>query len=198
MVNPLKQASAHAGLERRLDRFAAYVKPDLVSYDMGNESAFDNIAQYMTTLHTQLGTLPEYQSAMQSAALESHESWRAHPLYHDEKLKVSLLRVEAGRSLPLHDYPSFFGIMLVVAGRVQLKQFTRVAESRTRWTRLVEHNDVLLEKGACSVLCPVHGNVHALQSLEEPAIVLDLIISNSYGEEHRWYMSIAETNSSDG
>ncbi|MBL4761880.1 MAG: hypothetical protein JKY93_04175 [Gammaproteobacteria bacterium] len=198
LVSEPKQTSAHAGLDRRLDRFSAYVKPDLVSYDMGNESAFDDIAQYMTTLHSQLGTLPEYQSAMQSVSLESHESWRSHSLHHDEKLKAGFLRVEAGQSLPLHDHPNSFGIMLVISGRLQLKQFTRVIEPYARLARLAEHSDVLLEKGDCSILCPVYGNVHTLQSFEQPVIVLDLIISNSYAEERHWYVPVMEANTADG
>ena len=198
LVGEQKTYSAHAGLERRLNRFSAYVKPDLVSYDMGNKSSFDDIAQYMTTLHQQLGALPDYQSALQKASVEFNEPWRSDALYQDEKLKVSLLRVEARQSLPLHDHPNSFGIMFVVSGQLKLKQFTRVIEPYARLVRLIEYDNALLAKGDCSILCPVYGNVHTLQSFDEAAVVLDFTISNTYAEESHWYAPVMETRSADG
>ena len=130
--------------------------------------------QYLNDL---LLDIPEYYLALEQAKRlpceDQSDSWQN--LLYGNNVRLSIILLNEGYPLPLHDCPSAAGAMLVLSGEVNLKQFCVLdanAEIHEAIIRLRQQKDTSTSTGDVHIYNKILGTVYSLSSMTERSIIL--------------------------
>jgi quercetin dioxygenase-like cupin family protein len=160
--------------------FANHVQANLSNLAQGGESVERQLhsmvrGQYVDKL---VGTSPEVASG---SVVESY-SWRS--LVDTATLKIGLLHLPTGGSIPAHDHPDTVGVSIVLKGAPEVIQADLGQELQPRRKSL--------KKGELSFIFPQRNNIHGFENQGEPATLLSINISKSgrASASKKWNLSL--------
>ncbi|CAH1406466.1 unnamed protein product [Nezara viridula] len=142
----------------------------------------ENFEKNLKNLLSVMDKLTAEDVKLDKSLLKAH---RLAPVTYIEILKTTkyvinmfVLRPES--KLPLHDHPAMHGICKVVSGKVNIKNFSLIAEGFStlgmeRLLTVKEPERTLTEKDPAVLLTPSKGNIHELQAKEDGAAFVDVL-----------------------
>lgn len=114
--------------------------------------------------------------------------WEWHSLYEDRQVRLGLLSIRQGASVPLHDHPGITGFHLVVAGTAYIQQFdVRGHIGDPQVVELAPVSEALYEPGEVAAYRPDHGNVHGLQAETRYCAMLTVNTPLCHDADRAWY-----------
>ena len=149
-------------------------------------------------LHGELSIRISYHHALKEAFRfipEENKRWGWHSLIHTPFLRLGLISLNPGFSVPLHDHPNTYGVLKVVSGRVRIRQY-QFATNTGRDDNLVSLervSDSVLVKGKSSAFTPSFQNLHELESLSYRTVALSMLVNPYRPQDRSWYYQVPYT-----
>lgn len=141
---------------------------------LGNPAELSGWAEFsLPELHRHLLTSPGYQNDLALAKSKPLERYsKSVTLFENLQIKASLVALEKGRPLPLHDHPGASGLMLVIEGEVSIFQCN--AEEPQPGNPLVLNVVELknLPAGQVSWFTVKEKNIHSVNAVSQHAVLL--------------------------
>ena len=139
--------------------------------------------QLQTTIREQFSDSLDFEeSESSSETVAQNYSWK--PLFDTAGLKVGLLHLPAGGSIPAHDHPDTVGVSIVLKGSPELIQADQGNELQPRRKTL--------KAGDLSFIFPERNNIHGFENQDRPATLLSINISKSHraASAKKWRFSL--------
>uniref|UniRef100_U5EWC7 2-aminoethanethiol dioxygenase n=1 Tax=Corethrella appendiculata TaxID=1370023 RepID=U5EWC7_9DIPT len=174
--------------------FARVFKQAKITFDIKNADMFKTNFNNLKQLVDQL-TFSDVNLNPESVTRKSFQHIDAAPckyigIYEDELFTMSVFVLNENFKMPLHDHPAMFGILRVLAGKIQVQSYTRANsvdevaneslppnQKRTSqvYTKAepVKYLDVSMND--CALLTPNERNFHEIMAVNGPAAFFDIL-----------------------
>ena len=111
-------------------------------------------------------------------------------IFEDTSIKVSLVTIDKGRPLPLHDHPGESGLMLVLEGSVNVCHCNLESAHTGHPVKLFVEKVNALNEGDVNWFTESERNIHSVDSIEQRAILLVVHTSRCISEHQSYYFPI--------
>ena len=153
------------------------------------------LAKWATTslpaLHKQLSSNPKYLDMLSIARSEPLQRYSDSGLLFENRLmKVSLVTLEKGRGLPLHDHPGASGMMLVIDGSVSVCHCNVKPRQPGQILSLSVVHKNTLNPGETSWFTETERNVHSVDAISERAVLLVVHTPAFVAQQQSYYFPI--------
>ena len=127
----------------------------------------------LPALHQQLSGDPRYLDNLSIARNEPLLRYSdSCLLFENRTMKASLVTIDKGRGLPLHDHPGASGLMLVIDGSVSVCHCNIKPRQPGQLLSLSVLQTNNLNEGETSWFTQTEGNVHSVEATSQRAILL--------------------------
>lgn len=120
------------------------------------------------------------------------QNWQWTEIQVAEDYNIGILHIYAGKHIPIHDHPGSFGLLYILQGELQLKQY-QVKESRLHLTDLELLSTQDLKESEFTDFSPHKGNIHSLHANNGDVFILDILVSPYSIYERQWFLPIDST-----
>lgn len=129
------------------------------------------------------------QGAIENAYESGNEFWLWNRLIKEQKINAGILTVSR-KPVPLHDHPDAIGMLRILSGTVDIRQYDRIGGISPDNTTLTLKHKQRLHEGDVAVLTPEIGNIHTLESVSDTCSMLDLFIPPYKKRDRHWYQPL--------
>lgn len=143
-------------------------------------------------LHQQLLSNTRYQNELVLAKNKPLERYsESVTLFESPHIKTSMVALEKGRPLPLHDHPGASGIMMVIEGEVSIFQCN--AELPQPGKPLVLNVVELknLQAGKVSWFTVKEKNIHSVNAVSQRAVLMVIHTPRFLAQQQSFYFPLA-------
>lgn len=150
-----------------------------------------SLAALLKDIHTEIRKFPDFTALVEAAhkftPSKETPSFCA-TLSHDEQYNLSLVGIHRFAPLPVHDHPDTDGALLVVHGRVQVRNY-RVEESvrNPSLVRLQCLSEKILAAGSVATIDHSTNNLHGLQAMNLTSVCLVFHTPPLVEKQQAWY-----------
>jgi hypothetical protein len=124
---------------------------------------------------------------------ELDQPWGWGPMIESPDLSVGKLTVYAGHDIPLHDHPGSTGLLLVLQGQVQVRQYKMldpVNALSSSQLALEQTGAENLATGQITHFGPDQNNIHTLHAVDGDCILFDVLFSPYQIQQRSFFLPV--------
>ena len=130
----------------------------------------------MLALYSQLLNKSKYQHALERAKTQFIKNHNlVTPLFNDDFLRVNLISIKSGSSLPLHDHPGSSGSMMVISGEARIivceQEKLSINTNQSRCTLSIIENKIITT-GETSCFTQEQHNIHSVEAMTDRVVIM--------------------------
>jgi len=192
-----------SGLDRPLEwgSFLAGMQALALQAQAGDIAA-EGVAARGTGLLGQLDVASEgFRRAVEQSWESGNRHWLWQRMVKEPHLNGGVLTVTAEEDVPLHDHPGATGMLRVLTGKLEVRQYDLAPGDGPDGRGVVELHPVSLRTlgaGDTAFLLPDKGNIHSLRSAGARCSMLDFFVPPYRRRERSWYLPVADEVRPDG
>lgn len=121
--------------------------------------------------------------------------WIWQNLIINSNINGGLLSLFDNHPVPLHDHPGVCGVLLVLSGRITVRNFNLPKQqSNIDQVTLQYDSEQQLGSGEIILFDRVCSNIHGIQSLSSRSLIMDVILEPDSHRNRSWYFPITDSN----
>jgi hypothetical protein len=145
----------------------------------------------LPALHQQLSADPRYLDNLSIARNEPLQRYSdSGLLFENRTMKASLVAIDKGRGLPLHDHPGASGLMLVIDGSVSVCHCNIKPRQPGELLSLSVLQTDTLNEGETSWFTKTERNVHSVEATSQRAVLLVVHTPAFAAQQQSYYFPI--------
>ena len=117
------------------------------------------------------------------------QSWQWTEIVAAEDYNVGILHIYNNGHIPIHDHPGSAGLLYILQGELQVKQF-QVNNSSSLLTQLEHITSLDLKESESTSFGPDNGNIHSLHASNGDVYIMDILVSPYSIYERKWYLPV--------
>ena len=130
----------------------------------------------MLTLYSQIYNKSKYQHAIERAKNQIIKNNNlVIPLFNEDFLRVNLISIKAGSSLPLHDHPGSSGSMMVISGDARIivceQEKLSINKNQSRCKLSIVENKIITT-GETSCFTQEQHNIHSVEAVTDRVVIM--------------------------
>lgn len=142
--------------------------------------------------HQQLHTDPKYQYKVAQATSKQLQRYNdSELLFKNPNVKASLVAIDKGRPLPLHDHPGTAGLMFVIEGSVNVQHCDAEPHHPMQPLSLNVIQANTLNKGEVSWFTEDERNIHSVEAVSRRAVLLTMHARVSSPQQQSYYFPLS-------